>query len=56
MESELCDSWYGVDLSVRYAALRTVHLININEFNDRNALPTKGGGASDQRATSMSGP
>ena len=28
-----------VDLSVRHAPLRTVNLVDINEFNDRSTLP-----------------
>jgi hypothetical protein len=32
-----------------------VHLVNINEINDRNTLPTEGGAASDERAASMRG-
>jgi len=31
-----------LDLSIRHAHLRAVHLVNINEFNNRNTLPTEG--------------
>ena len=36
-----------LDLSVRHAPLRTCKRENINEFIDRNTLPTEGGDGSD---------